>query len=102
MSVTPEQFESIKRWRELLFRSADGRETLMDLQSGLGLFTAVNDEAKDRLAGDQVAVGRLFAGLEILAELGIWRTDMFASLIEAMAAMPMPRIEDQVQGETKG
>ena len=102
MAVTPEQFGSIKQWKDFYFRTAEGRERLGDLLRGLGLFAPVDDEMKSALTADPAAGGRIFAGLELLAELGIWRTDMFASLIEAMAAMPMPRIEDQVQGETKG
>lgn len=94
MAVTPEQYESIKRWRELYFRSTDGRATLHELLEGLGLFRDANVAMRVDLI-DQVVVGQLFAGLAILKKLGVWDPDMFESLIEAMAAMPMPDVENQ-------
>jgi len=92
MSVTQAQFEEIARWRQLHFGSANGKAVLEDLLRGLGLFVPWPQMKKnlEEHPGDAML---LVAAIEILAQLGVWHSDNFGHLIEAMAHLPMPGIK---------
>ena len=89
------------RWRVLYFGSPGGRAGLYDLLRGLGLFVSL-DEMTERLAHGPGAMARLLAGIEILAQLGVWHPENFTRLIDAMAGLPIPTgiTGESVDGET--
>ena len=91
--VDRETFERIRRWRNVYFATPEGKRCLLDLLAETGVFKDP-DVLSDQIAKHPEKVHELLFGLRVLVQLGIWTYDNFAILIEKMAQMPMPDLEE--------
>lgn len=91
MKVTQEQFEQIRRWRNVYFSSPDGKKCLCEHLKATGLFNEPEDMEALVAKGD---VSCILLGVILLADMGIWTYENFPLLVEAMAGLPLPEIEE--------
>lgn len=92
MSVNQTTFDEMSRWRQVYFQTSVGREVLTDLLRGLGLLVPWSQLEKNLCDPDATRGVRV--ALEILAQLGVWHRDNFDRLIQKMAELPMPELEN--------
>ncbi len=92
MAVTRDQLDSIARNRRVYLNTPDGREALRDRLVSLGLFRdqrtwlAMIDKPERHMP-------LIVEALLLLADLGVLIEENYGCLINAMAAMPIPKSE---------
>jgi len=91
-------FEQMKLYRRQLLDTPNGRKVLTDMLRKMGLFRS-KAELKSRIEADPAVVRSLLNGIGLLEELGVWTDDNFGRLVEAMATLPLPDLENN-NGET--
>lgn len=93
MSVTQQQFDRIARNRRVYFNSADGRAALRESLESFGLFVET-DRLKRMAENPAVSLRMLTEAVLLLKDLGVLVEDNYDRLIEAMAGLPMPQIQE--------
>ena len=97
MSISREQFERIRRWRNVYLKTPDGKRCLYEHLRVTGLFLDP-DEICTRLTKNPALVETLLMGINLLYALGVWTDDNFAFLIDKMGELPIPNIEENDNG----
>lgn len=96
MSVTREQFDSIRVHRQVYLETPGGRVVLCELLASLGLFQDP-DDLFETIQKQPQMVTNVVEGLKILKRLGVWTEENMPRLVNAMAALPMPTIEQETE-----
>jgi hypothetical protein len=99
MSVSYAQRQVIERNRRVYLSSRDGREALRDMLVSCGLFGTMQDW-KDLLEAPEPSLRLLIEALLLLKDCGVLIQENFGPLIDKMAELPLPDIEDSENGET--
>ena len=93
MSMTPNQIEAATVLRRVYFGTADGKRALGHLLQSDGLFQ--DPEETLQLGIERPDVLRdVIKGLMLLKSIGVWHPENYGRLIDAMAALPMPDIQE--------
>lgn len=91
--MTYERQQEIERYRRVFLKSADGKKTLFDLLEAHGLFSTEH-EFEAMMADPGPSLAMLIQGIMLLRASGVWTQDNFGRLIDAMAELPLPEIQE--------
>jgi len=97
MSVSQNDFERIRRWRNVYLKTPDGKRCLYEHLRVTGLFLEPA-AMSDRLTRNPALIESLLLGINLLYALGVWTDDNFARLIDKMDELPIPDIEENDNG----
>lgn len=91
--MTPRRFQEIAQCRRVYFGTADGKAVLCDTLRSLGVFAHQNELAK-MMQDPAPSLRLLIEGLNLLKDLGVLDESNQSRLIDAMAALPMPEMQE--------